>query len=107
MDEKTSLLICLGASAAANCIPCFEHYHKKSLCSRSNICPNPRSRGTGQQSQKRRPPGLWTAWIVIGSILEERDLVFEFGDVYREYQRRVPMFIPRGFHPLPEVRFSS
>ena len=29
MDEKTSLLICLGASAAANCIPCFEHYHKK------------------------------------------------------------------------------
>jgi AhpD family alkylhydroperoxidase len=29
MDEKTSLLICLGASAAANCIPCFEHYHRK------------------------------------------------------------------------------
>ena len=29
MDEKTSLLICLGASTAANCIPCFEHYHKK------------------------------------------------------------------------------
>jgi len=29
MDEKTSLLICLGASAAANCIPCFEYYHKK------------------------------------------------------------------------------
>ncbi len=29
MDEKTSLLICLGASTAANCIPCFRHYHKK------------------------------------------------------------------------------
>ncbi len=29
MDEKTSLLICLGASTAANCIPCFDHYHKK------------------------------------------------------------------------------
>jgi alkylhydroperoxidase/carboxymuconolactone decarboxylase family protein YurZ len=29
MDEKISLLICLGASTAANCIPCFEHYHKK------------------------------------------------------------------------------
>ena len=29
MDERTSLLICLGAAAAANCIPCFEHYHKK------------------------------------------------------------------------------
>lgn len=29
MEEKTSLLICLGASTAANCIPCFEHYHQK------------------------------------------------------------------------------
>jgi len=29
MEEKTSLLICLAASTAANCIPCFEHYNKK------------------------------------------------------------------------------
>jgi len=29
MEERTSLLICLAASTAANCIPCFEHYHKK------------------------------------------------------------------------------
>ncbi len=29
MDEKTSLLISLGASTAVNCVPCFEHYHKK------------------------------------------------------------------------------
>ena len=29
MDEKTELLICLGASTAANCVPCFEHYFKK------------------------------------------------------------------------------
>jgi protein-S-isoprenylcysteine O-methyltransferase Ste14 len=43
--------------------------------------------------------GLWTVWIVIGSFLEERDLVSEFGDVYREYQRRVPMFIPRRLEP--------
>ena len=43
--------------------------------------------------------GLWTVWIVIGSILEERDLVLEFGDVYREYQRRVPMLIPRRHRP--------
>ncbi|MCJ7493681.1 MAG: isoprenylcysteine carboxylmethyltransferase family protein [Deltaproteobacteria bacterium] len=45
--------------------------------------------------------GLWTVWIVIGSIHEERDLALEFGDVYREYQRRVPMFFPRRFPPLP------
>jgi alkylhydroperoxidase/carboxymuconolactone decarboxylase family protein YurZ len=29
MDVRTSFLICLGAATAANCIPCFEHYHKK------------------------------------------------------------------------------
>ncbi len=44
--------------------------------------------------------GLWTVWIVIGSILEERDLVLEFGDAYREYQRKVPMLIPRRFRPV-------
>jgi len=29
MDEKTSLLVSLGAATAANCVPCFEHYFKK------------------------------------------------------------------------------
>ena len=37
---------------------------------------------------------LWTVWIVIGSYLEEIDLIAEFGDAYREYQKRVPMLIP-------------
>jgi protein-S-isoprenylcysteine O-methyltransferase Ste14 len=44
--------------------------------------------------------GLWTVWIVIGSILEERDLVLEFGDAYRDYQRKVPMLIPRRVRPI-------
>jgi hypothetical protein len=25
MEEKTSVLICLDAATAANCVPCFEH----------------------------------------------------------------------------------
>jgi protein-S-isoprenylcysteine O-methyltransferase Ste14 len=37
---------------------------------------------------------LWTVWIVVGTVLEERDLVAEFGDRYIEYQRNVPMLIP-------------
>ncbi|MEJ2719295.1 MAG: isoprenylcysteine carboxylmethyltransferase family protein [Deltaproteobacteria bacterium] len=37
---------------------------------------------------------LWTVWIVIGTRLEERDLVVSFGEAYRDYQRKVPMFIP-------------
>ena len=37
---------------------------------------------------------LWTAWIVVATILEERDLTADFGDDYREYQRNVPMLLP-------------
>lgn len=40
---------------------------------------------------------LWTAWIVIGAILEERDLVDVFGEDYRTYQEKVPMLLPRIF----------
>ena len=29
MEEKTQLLVCLGAAAAANCIPCFDYYYRK------------------------------------------------------------------------------
>lgn len=37
---------------------------------------------------------LWTVWIVIGSTFEENDLIAEFGDAYRKYQKRVPMLVP-------------
>jgi protein-S-isoprenylcysteine O-methyltransferase Ste14 len=37
---------------------------------------------------------LWTTWIVVGSILEERDLVASFGEEYSNYKRKVPMLIP-------------
>jgi protein-S-isoprenylcysteine O-methyltransferase Ste14 len=38
--------------------------------------------------------GVLTVYIVIGTLLEERKLVHEFGDAYRGYQGRVSMFIP-------------
>jgi protein-S-isoprenylcysteine O-methyltransferase Ste14 len=37
---------------------------------------------------------LWTAWIIAGTIFEETDLLADFGDAYRDYQRKVPMLIP-------------
>jgi protein-S-isoprenylcysteine O-methyltransferase Ste14 len=37
---------------------------------------------------------LWTAWIVLASYLEERDLAAEFGESYRRYQKTVPMLLP-------------
>jgi protein-S-isoprenylcysteine O-methyltransferase Ste14 len=37
---------------------------------------------------------LWTSWIICGSYLEERDLVAELGDRYRQYQECVPMLLP-------------
>lgn len=37
---------------------------------------------------------IWTAWIYIGARLEERDLVADFQEPYRRYQRSVPMLVP-------------
>jgi protein-S-isoprenylcysteine O-methyltransferase Ste14 len=38
--------------------------------------------------------GVLTVYILVGTLLEERKLVHEFGDAYRSYQRRVSMFVP-------------
>jgi protein-S-isoprenylcysteine O-methyltransferase Ste14 len=37
---------------------------------------------------------ILTLYIVWGTILEERKLVIEIGDAYRDYQKRVPMLLP-------------
>jgi protein-S-isoprenylcysteine O-methyltransferase Ste14 len=47
---------------------------------------------------------LWTTWVWVGTVLEERDLVDAFGDAYRQYQRSVPMLIP---HRIPRGIYSA
>lgn len=37
---------------------------------------------------------ILTIYLVIGTILEERKLIIEFGDVYRDYMDRVSMLFP-------------
>jgi len=37
---------------------------------------------------------LWTAWILVATLLEERDLVTDFGETYRQYCKQVPMLFP-------------
>jgi protein-S-isoprenylcysteine O-methyltransferase Ste14 len=42
---------------------------------------------------------LWSTWVLVGSLFEERDLVADFGESYRDYQRKVPMLIPWRIRP--------
>ena len=37
---------------------------------------------------------LFTFWMLIGILLEERDLVADFGEEYLDYKRKVPVLIP-------------
>ncbi len=37
---------------------------------------------------------VWTVWVIIGTILEEKDLVRDIGEEYATYQTEVPMLIP-------------
>jgi protein-S-isoprenylcysteine O-methyltransferase Ste14 len=47
---------------------------------------------------------LWSAWIVAGTLLEERDLAAEFGADYCAYQEAVPMLIPWRAPRLPQLK---
>ncbi len=38
--------------------------------------------------------GTWTAWIWIGAVLEERDLLDQYGDAYEAYRQTVPRLLP-------------
>ncbi len=37
---------------------------------------------------------ILSSYLVVGTFLEERKLVLEFGERYKEYQRQVSMFVP-------------
>lgn len=47
---------------------------------------------------------LWTAWIVIGARLEERDLIDTFGQAYLDYRQKVPMLLPGCPAPSPSPK---
>ncbi|MES0362289.1 MAG: isoprenylcysteine carboxylmethyltransferase family protein, partial [Anaerolineales bacterium] len=44
---------------------------------------------------------LFSIWVIVAIILEERGLVATFGEAYRNYQREVPILIP--WRILPDI----
>lgn len=51
---------------------------------------------------------MTTGYILVAvKFLEERDLVAQFGDTYRDYQHRVPMLLPWGKRKNPDQDRSS
>ncbi|NIS81861.1 MAG: isoprenylcysteine carboxylmethyltransferase family protein [Anaerolineales bacterium] len=44
----------------------------------------------------------FTAYIYIGSLFEEKRLIYEFGEAYLTYQKRVPRLIPRPWRSAAE-----
>jgi protein-S-isoprenylcysteine O-methyltransferase Ste14 len=48
-----------------------------------------------------------TAYIVVGILLEERDLVEMFGDDYRRYRERVSMLVPWRSTPRKTARATD
>ncbi len=36
---------------------------------------------------------VFTLYVFVGTILEEKKMIIEFGETYRQYQKKVPMFI--------------
>ncbi|PWH17774.1 MAG: hypothetical protein DDG59_07665 [Anaerolineae bacterium] len=44
-----------------------------------------------------------TLYIFVGAWLEERKMVAEFGEAYRQYQQQVPMFFPYRIPKIPKT----
>jgi protein-S-isoprenylcysteine O-methyltransferase Ste14 len=56
---------------------------------------------TRDMSSLRLASALWiTAYLVLGSYLEEQKLLARFGGVYRDYRARVPGLVPRPWRTL-------
>jgi methanethiol S-methyltransferase len=50
---------------------------------------------------------MWTGWIIVGAMLEERDLVAAFGAAYQAYRARVPMLVPWRVRPMQPASSPS
>jgi len=51
--------------------------------------------------------GSLSVYMMAAALVEERDLVAHFGRAYRQYQKRVPMFVPRLGRSAPLVGASA
>jgi protein-S-isoprenylcysteine O-methyltransferase Ste14 len=50
--------------------------------------------------------GILTIYLIVGTVLEERKLIIEYGEDYRKYQKKVSMLIPFKYVRSRMRRFS-
>ncbi len=72
MDERTRVLVCIGAATAANCIPCFEHYFEK-------------AKGAGLSNEEIQEAADLASQVKKGAHLALRNTISTLMDRGKEY----------------------
>jgi alkylhydroperoxidase/carboxymuconolactone decarboxylase family protein YurZ len=74
LEEKAENLIAIGAAAAANCIPCFEHLYEKAITSGISVAEIKRASDIAGQVKKGAHTAISNSIDELTGSEESRDL---------------------------------
>jgi len=75
LEEKAEILIAIGAAAAANCIPCFEHLYEKAITAGISAAEIKRSSDIAGQVKKGAHNAISSSIDELTGLKESRDLL--------------------------------